>query len=175
MYRDLGHGQPRYWPESRLESLMEKLKMLGGQPLELLHDCLNPEKNHLHLTSKKPWTIPFRNLERTIFNWAEVFVHTYKCYKQDQSHLQFDSDHTYYFSNLWNEACLKFEPCISVSECIHLCPDKRYWTLRCGWFLFIMNFKKTACVTLFTLTVKWALIKWTTEPTSRNSFCFEIF
>lgn len=30
MYRDLGHGQPRFSSESRLESLMEKLKMLGG-------------------------------------------------------------------------------------------------------------------------------------------------
>lgn len=57
MYRDLGHGQPRFSSESGLESVMEKLKTLLGHrhkpTMELLHDCLNPEKDLLHLTSKK--------------------------------------------------------------------------------------------------------------------------
>lgn len=34
MYRDLGHGQPRFSSESRLESVMEKLKTLLGGPAQ---------------------------------------------------------------------------------------------------------------------------------------------
>lgn len=34
MYRDLGHGQPRFSSESRLESVLEKLKILLGGPAQ---------------------------------------------------------------------------------------------------------------------------------------------
>lgn len=34
MYRDLGHGHPRFSSESRLESVMEKLKTLLGGPAQ---------------------------------------------------------------------------------------------------------------------------------------------
>lgn len=34
MYRNLGHGQPRFSSESRLESVMEKLKTLLGGPAQ---------------------------------------------------------------------------------------------------------------------------------------------
>lgn len=64
MCRGLGHGQPRF--SSRLESLAEGLKMSDGLPLELLHDCLIPEKDHLHFTSKtpppSPWTTTLKKI-----------------------------------------------------------------------------------------------------------------
>lgn len=102
MYRDFGLGQPRFPSESRLESVMEKLKTLVGgltQTNSGIATWLNPDKHHL-LTRKNPWTIPKWNLEWTILNWAEVFVYTYKCQIEAESHLQFGRDHPLFYSKL---------------------------------------------------------------------------
>lgn len=55
MYRDLGLGQPRFSSESRLESVMETLKILVGGPTQTnsgIATRLNPDKYFLHLTCK---------------------------------------------------------------------------------------------------------------------------
>jgi len=77
--RDLGHGQPRFSSESRLESNLEKLRtgvwcIVGWASTNQQWTCC---KNALILkrnfTYKNTRTTHYLNLERTRLNWAEVF------------------------------------------------------------------------------------------------------
>lgn len=73
MYRDLGVGQPRFSPESRLESVMEKLKILVGRRRKHsgMATRLNPDKYFLHITCKNPWTTPkWELVDHTQLGWG---------------------------------------------------------------------------------------------------------
>lgn len=121
MCRGLGHGQPRF--SSRLESLAEELKMTDGLPLELLHDCLISEKDHLHFASKN---LPDRSSKKILVdwpNWAKVFVSSYKCHRFNQTH-----SHLQHRSDLWKtKSALNLKTCIFVSESLLCVLNNHRW------------------------------------------------
>lgn len=78
--------------------------MSEGLPLELLHDCLIPEKDHLHFASKTPLSLslslpapPDHGAKKILADQTELgrrYFSTHKCHKfnQTHSHLQHRSD-----------------------------------------------------------------------------------
>lgn len=85
MCRDVGHGRPRFSSDTREKSILKKLKMRlpygGAHSSQLWRNLLNAlclKRNPLHPLRHPPLPLlhgPLHsNLERTIFNWATVFI-----------------------------------------------------------------------------------------------------
>lgn len=149
MCRGLGHGQPRF--SSRLESLAEELKMLDGLPLELLHDCLISEKDHLHFASKN---LPDCSAKKILVDWAELGPGI--CFYQQMPQIQPNSLPSP--ASLWlvkDKTCLKFKNLhLSVNHISVfwlITDDRKVFT---GWFMFGVNPEKAVCV-LFVSFVEW--------------------
>lgn len=81
MYRDCGHGQPRFSSESSLESVVEKLKTFVGDQVQTNPEKatqLNPQPDPPHLCSKNHWIISQWKLkwtmDHTLLGWGIFFI-----------------------------------------------------------------------------------------------------
>lgn len=123
--------------------------------MELLHDCLNPEKDLLHLASKKPWTIPLIKFraDHTRLGWGILFIPTNVTNRTKVTPAVWQR--SFLFPNLFNakSAFFKSETCISVSECFYslssLTVTDKLWKYLPGRFVFNVikkHFNKAGCV-----------------------------